>query len=448
MKPWRAAETSATASGKSTRIASRSTMACASTGPSTRSCLSAEPVSSTAVFSVSVANCSRCDSCIASVCLSANSRSPRMRSSGSPPNGKPNPPSISVLSSSPRNVCADGRQPLRRLGQRADRLRVRRLAAVRGDRRLLRRRDAAPAGGALLSPGGGGAEPRHDARPVPAGRRPAGHDPGRRSPADGLRGRRRPRLPRARAGEARHRADQRPGGARTRGERPRRRSVPRLVPEGAARGSGEHVRPPGDREAGVRVQPPPRRGLPLTRPGRGAGRGPLGAGSRRRSPLAERPLVTAEDVGGELLGGGDAALHGLRERRAAGLPERPLEAGRDDADELLPVRGVRPGCLPGGGQLLLERHRRNNSPVPVALTGRNRAALELFATLAGGYDRYARLFSFGQDPRWRSFLVSRLEVGADDTVLDVATGTAAGAPAPLPRRGRRGGGGDQSPQML
>ena len=35
MKPWRAAETSATASGKSTRIASRRASACASGGPST-----------------------------------------------------------------------------------------------------------------------------------------------------------------------------------------------------------------------------------------------------------------------------------------------------------------------------------------------------------------------------------------------------------------------------
>ena len=35
------------------------------------------------------------------------------------------------------------------------------------------------------------------------------------------------------------------------------------------------------------------------------------------------------------------------------------------------------------------------------------------------------LLSFGQDPRWRRFLVSRLPVGPDDTVLDVACGTAA-----------------------
>jgi demethylmenaquinone methyltransferase/2-methoxy-6-polyprenyl-1,4-benzoquinol methylase len=55
----------------------------------------------------------------------------------------------------------------------------------------------------------------------------------------------------------------------------------------------------------------------------------------------------------------------------------------------------------------------------------NRAARELLAPLAGTYDRYARILSFGQDPRWRSFLASRIEAGPGDTVLDVACGTAA-----------------------
>src|SRR5580765_3434870 len=89
MKPWRAAETSATASGKSTRIASRRAIDCSSAPPSTCTCWSAAPVSSTAVFNVSVANCSRWASCTDSACCSANSRRPRSRSSGSPPNGKP-----------------------------------------------------------------------------------------------------------------------------------------------------------------------------------------------------------------------------------------------------------------------------------------------------------------------------------------------------------------------
>ena len=55
---------------------------------------------------------------------------------------------------------------------------------------------------------------------------------------------------------------------------------------------------------------------------------------------------------------------------------------------------------------------------------RTRHAQELFAPLGPTYDRYARLLSFGQDPRWRRFLVSRVPDGALH-VLDVACGTAA-----------------------
>jgi demethylmenaquinone methyltransferase / 2-methoxy-6-polyprenyl-1,4-benzoquinol methylase len=82
------------------------------------------------------------------------------------------------------------------------------------------------------------------------------------------------------------------------------------------------------------------------------------------------------------------------------------------------------------------------------LTARTRGARDLFAPLGATYDRYARLLSFGQDPRWRRFLVSR--VPADATrVLDVATGTAAVA-IELARtvQGRTVIGVDQSPEML
>src|SRR5919198_929455 len=90
----------------------------------------------------------------------------------------------------------------------------------------------------------------------------------------------------------------------------------------------------------------------------------------------------------------------------------------------------------------------NNSPVTEALTERNRAAQALFAPLAPSYDRYARLLSFGQDPRWRSFLVSRIEARPEDTVLDVATGTGAVALELVRRYGCRVVGVDQSPEML
>jgi demethylmenaquinone methyltransferase/2-methoxy-6-polyprenyl-1,4-benzoquinol methylase len=79
---------------------------------------------------------------------------------------------------------------------------------------------------------------------------------------------------------------------------------------------------------------------------------------------------------------------------------------------------------------------------------RTRQARDLFAPLGPTYDRYARLLSFGQDPRWRSFLVSRVPPDAR-LVLDVATGTAAVA-IELVRAepSRRVVGVDQSPEML
>ncbi|MFL5973475.1 MAG: class I SAM-dependent methyltransferase [Gaiellaceae bacterium] len=75
-------------------------------------------------------------------------------------------------------------------------------------------------------------------------------------------------------------------------------------------------------------------------------------------------------------------------------------------------------------------------------------ALEIFAPLGPTYDRYAALLSFGQDPRWRRFLVSRMDVGPDARVLDVATGTAAVAIELVRRSGCRVVGLDQSAEML
>jgi len=75
-------------------------------------------------------------------------------------------------------------------------------------------------------------------------------------------------------------------------------------------------------------------------------------------------------------------------------------------------------------------------------------ARTLFAPLGQTYDRYGALLSFGQDPRWRRFLVSRLDVGADDTVLDVATGTGLVARELVRRFGCSVVGIDQSPEML
>jgi demethylmenaquinone methyltransferase/2-methoxy-6-polyprenyl-1,4-benzoquinol methylase len=75
-------------------------------------------------------------------------------------------------------------------------------------------------------------------------------------------------------------------------------------------------------------------------------------------------------------------------------------------------------------------------------------ARELFAPLGPSYDRYARLLSFGQDPAWRRFLVSRIPAGPDDTVLDLATGTGAVALELVRQKGCSVVGVDQSPEML
>jgi len=72
----------------------------------------------------------------------------------------------------------------------------------------------------------------------------------------------------------------------------------------------------------------------------------------------------------------------------------------------------------------------------------------LFAPLAPTYDRYAALLSYGQDPRWRRFLVSRIDARAGDRVLDVATGTGAVARELIRQKGCTVVGVDQSPEML
>ena len=83
-----------------------------------------------------------------------------------------------------------------------------------------------------------------------------------------------------------------------------------------------------------------------------------------------------------------------------------------------------------------------------AASPRTQAARELFAPLGPTYDRYARLLSFGQDPRWRRFLVERIEAGPADLVLDVATGTGAVAIELVRRTGCSVVGVDPSTEML
>jgi demethylmenaquinone methyltransferase / 2-methoxy-6-polyprenyl-1,4-benzoquinol methylase len=84
----------------------------------------------------------------------------------------------------------------------------------------------------------------------------------------------------------------------------------------------------------------------------------------------------------------------------------------------------------------------------LSATARNEQARRLFAPLGPTYDRYSALLSLGQDPRWRRFLVSRVDAGPASRVLDVATGTAAVAIELVRRHGCRVVGVDHSREML
>ena len=80
-------------------------------------------------------------------------------------------------------------------------------------------------------------------------------------------------------------------------------------------------------------------------------------------------------------------------------------------------------------------------------TDRTRFAKRLFAGIAPEYDRMGSLLSFGQDPRWRRFLVSKVNAIPGSWVLDVATGTGLVA-RELARKNVRVAGLDQSEPML
>ncbi len=80
------------------------------------------------------------------------------------------------------------------------------------------------------------------------------------------------------------------------------------------------------------------------------------------------------------------------------------------------------------------------------MSERRTHARELFAPLGPRYDRVGATLSFGQDPRWRRTMVSRVPCDGG-TVLDVATGTGLVAEQLL-ARGHRVTGLDQSPDML
>jgi demethylmenaquinone methyltransferase / 2-methoxy-6-polyprenyl-1,4-benzoquinol methylase len=81
------------------------------------------------------------------------------------------------------------------------------------------------------------------------------------------------------------------------------------------------------------------------------------------------------------------------------------------------------------------------------MTTRTRHAQALFEGIAPEYEWMGGVLSFGQDPRWRRFLVSRVDAPRGASVLDVATGTGLVARA-LAARSYRVTGIDASEPML
>lgn len=82
------------------------------------------------------------------------------------------------------------------------------------------------------------------------------------------------------------------------------------------------------------------------------------------------------------------------------------------------------------------------------MSERTRFAKQLFGAIAPEYDRMGAILSFGQDPGWRRFLVSRVNAIPGSWVLDVATGTGLVARDLARRRNVRIVGLDQSEPMI
>ena len=77
----------------------------------------------------------------------------------------------------------------------------------------------------------------------------------------------------------------------------------------------------------------------------------------------------------------------------------------------------------------------------------NQFALSLFGPIAKDYERWSRILSLGQDPRWRRHMVRGLQAAAGARILDVAAGTGE-VTRLLAGRGLSVISLDQSPEMI
>ena len=109
--------------------------------------------------------------------------------------------------------------------------------------------------------------------------------------------------------------------------------------------------------------------------------------------------------------------------------------------------GRRPGVairIPPG---LYDRFPATIGTVPQVTATPPRIARALFAPLAPGYERWARILSMGQDGRWRAHMVHAIAPRRGDMALDIAAGTGS-----ITRQLQGGGASvtslDQSAQML
>jgi len=84
----------------------------------------------------------------------------------------------------------------------------------------------------------------------------------------------------------------------------------------------------------------------------------------------------------------------------------------------------------------------------VSSKGHTAFAQNLFNGIASSYDRWAQILALFQYLRWRKFIVSKMTLQPDDTVLDAATGTAGVALEIARRYGCRVIGLDVTPLML